>query len=427
MSIHSTMPFLGLPFQARIEKEIRPTGAMDQLRMLCNQAMEDNDPLIRDRLDRELGGIHHLGLGETFLALVDIHDFARSKGHVLTLTGVAVGSLVVHLLGLSHLNPVDYKLSYERLLDPSITFGPQFSFAINKGGPEDVVRYAREKFCWDDLKRKEFDYAAYSREWQHPSGGDIKRITIDVVEDPCLTILKKTRDWILKNQGIQGIPQRIPDKDAKTMALFHNNQIEDLDPRIAEVSQKCKPEGITDLTAVSCIRSLSVVNPDAADQFIKQRQEQQPLSYIHSGLEDILVETCGVLLYQDQVIEILTRYGGLIWGEGLQFIKASRIKKEEIIEAFKQQFLRGALARNISLEVAQSIFNMLAKEAHRTWPKSTEMIRATKVYQLVYLKAHYPLAFAAADARGIYAAFDAEIREKLKDYFVETKVTTEVT
>ncbi len=417
-----TMPFLGVSNKVA-DEQVRSSGSADRLRMLCTLGLEDQESSAKNRLDHELAVIHQLGLDDFFLALVDIHRFATSRGHVMTLEGPAAGSLVVHLLGLSPVNPLHHRLLFERFLDPDQTFAPSRQFGISEGGQVEVVGYARAKFGWDDAEKHDRPYRAYCQEWQSPSAGKPDRATIDVVVHPGLTVLKRTVALIREGNGFDEIPIQLPDNDEKTLALFRRGETEDIDQFrtscAQELLRKLKPEGIDDL-AIACSLSHEVqFKNGVATEYFDQRASQRSSSYPHPWLKDILGETHGVLLYHEQVMGIVHRLGGLELRDGVKLLKAVCKSSQEKIDEFQKRFVTGAEEKKIDPDVANSIFDSIVRGAGHTTCKTNNTIAATIAYQLAYLKANHDEAFTAADAEGTYAAFDEALLADLTAHHPE--------
>ena len=419
-----TMPFLGINNHVADElQDSQGLESVERLRMLCTSGNQGHESSVRNRLDHELHVIHHLGLDDFFLALVDIHRFAISRGHVITLEGPAASSIVVHLLGLSPVNPLHHRLLFERFLDPDQTIAPNRQFSLSEGGQDEVVRYARKKFRWDDAEKQDRPYRAYSQEWQSPSAGKPDRATIDVLVHPGLTVLNRTVALIQEGNGLDKLPNRLPDNDEKTLALFRHGETEDIDQfrtsRAQELLRKLKPEGIDDLAVVCSLSHEVQFKNGVASEYLDQRAGQGPSSYPHPWLKDILGETHGVLLYHEQVMGIVHRLGGLELRDGVKLLKAVCKSSQEQIDSFRGRFVAGAEEKKLDAGVANSIFDLIVRGAGHTTCKANNTIAATIAYQMAYLKAHHVEAFSAADAESTYAAFDEALLADLKAHHPE--------
>src|SRR5262245_37684675 len=113
-------------------------------------------------------------------------------------------------------------------------------------------------------------------------------------------------------------------------------------------------------------------------------------------MEEVLRETYGVMVYQEQVMRVLNRLGGIELASAYACIKAISKKKQEIIDERKAEFLRGAQERGVSEQTAQSMFDLIVQFAGYGFNKSHSAAYALLGYQTAYLKAHYTAEFMAA-------------------------------
>ena len=396
-----TVPFLGVANDAEETQDTNDLEAPERLKKLCTLGRHEHNAAVRQRLDHELHVIHELGLDNFFLALVDIHRFASSQGHVVLLEGPAAGSLVVHLLGLNPVNPLPYGLLFERFLNPDQTFAPMRQFSISEGGQEEVVRYARKKFGWDGTDEA-CPWRAYSESWQSPAGGATDQATIDIVVHPSLTVLKRTYAIIHERQGPDVIPSRLPSKDERTLDLFLRGDTEDIyqfcSSRAQELLRKVKPEGIDDLAVIWSLSHEVVFENGVASEYLDQRNGKVASPNRHPWLKDILDETHGVLLYHEQVMEIVHRIGELDKRDGLKLLQALSKKNQKLIDEFRDRFITGAGENQIESAVADEIFDNVVHRGQFTQCRANATSAATIAYQMGYLKAHHPEALAATDA-----------------------------
>ncbi|MFN4259512.1 MAG: hypothetical protein ACK4RK_09435 [Gemmataceae bacterium] len=410
-----TIPFLGMA--KGDEKEPQDTSdleAPDRLRMLCNLGNHEYEAGGQKRLDLEL---NVLGLDDFFLALVDIHRFASSQGNIVLLEGPAAGSLVVHRLGLNPVNPLHHGLLFERFLNPDQTFAPMRQFSISEGGQEEVVRYARKKFGWDGTDEA-CPWRAYSQSWQSPTGGASDRATIDIVVHPSLTVLKRTLAIIHERQGPDVIPSRLPSNDEKTLGLFRRGDTDDIyqfcSSRAQELLRKVEPAGIDDLAVVSALSHEVVFENGVVSEYLDQRNGKESSPNRHPRLKEILDETHGVLLYHEQVMEIVHRIGGLAKRDGMKLIQAMSKKSQKLIDEYRDKFVAGAIENQIETVAAEDIFDNVVQRGQFTLCKANAISAATIAYQMGYLKTHFTGEFDTANAERTYAAFNEASMADLK-------------
>jgi DNA polymerase III alpha subunit len=387
-----TMPFLGIANAPETTPDTDDLDAPNRLKKLCTLGGHEHDAAGQQRLDHELRVIHELCLDGFFLALVDIHRFALSQGHIALLEGPASSSLVVHRLGLNPVNPLHHGLLFERFLDPEQTFAPMRQFSISEGGQEEVVRYARKKFAWDGTDDSA-PWQAYSQPWQSP-GGTADRVTIDVVVHPGLTVLKRTLEIIQERTGREAVPSQLSDNDEKSLALFQRGDTDGIyqfcSSRAQELLRKVKPEDIDDLAAVWSLSHEVTFDNGVASEYLDQRNGKMPSPDRHPKLKAILDETHGIVLYHEQVMEIVHRIGGLAKRDGMKLLQAMSKKSQKLIDEFQDTFATVAAETQIETAVAEEIFDNIIHRGRFTLCKANATSAAIIAYQMGYLKSHFP-------------------------------------
>jgi DNA polymerase-3 subunit alpha len=132
------------------------------------------------------------------------------------------------------------------------------------------------------------------------------------------------------------------------------------------------------------------------DEFIARKSGKKKVAYDLPELEEILSETSGVILYQEQVMQIANRLAGFSLGEADILRRAMGKKKHEEMQAQREKFQAGCAARKVNAKKAQRIFDLMAEFAGYGFNKSHSCAYALVAYQTAYLKTHYPVEFIAA-------------------------------
>ena len=152
--------------------------------------------------------------------------------------------------------------------------------------------------------------------------------------------------------------------------------------------KKLKPNNFLDLTsAIALYRPGPMQN---IDSFIRRKHNQEKIEYLHEDLKSILNETFGIIVYQEQIMQILVKIGGYTYAEADNIRRAMSKKKKEIIEKEKEIFLKRAVDRGYELELAVKIYELILKFADYGFNKSHSVAYALIAYQMAYLKAYYP-------------------------------------
>ena len=152
--------------------------------------------------------------------------------------------------------------------------------------------------------------------------------------------------------------------------------------------KKLKPNNFLDLTsAIALYRPGPMQN---IDSFIRRKHNQEKIEYLHEDLKSILNETFGIIVYQEQIMQILVKIGGYTYAESDNIRRAMSKKKKEIIEKEKEVFLKRAVDRGYKLEIAIKIYELILKFADYGFNKSHSVAYALIAYQMAYLKTYYP-------------------------------------
>ncbi|WP_425617235.1 DNA polymerase III subunit alpha [Anatilimnocola sp. NA78] len=234
-----------------------------------------------------------------------------------------------------------------------------------------------------------------------------------------LTILSKAEDIILQTTGKRINPYKFPLDDKKTFALLQRGETKGIfqleSGGIRDLLQKMKPDHFRDIIATNALYRPGPLEGGMVRDYVEVKNGRQAASYIHPVCEKILAETHGVMVYQEQVMRILSELGGIELASSYTCIKAISKKKEELIAKNKDQFLIGCGEKGLSKNEAEDFWNMIIKFAGYGFNKSHSTAYALIAYMTAYLKAHYPVEFMAALLSG-----DIEGRNfKTKDALVE--------
>jgi DNA polymerase-3 subunit alpha len=234
-----------------------------------------------------------------------------------------------------------------------------------------------------------------------------------------LTILSNAVDLIEKTRGEKVDPFKFPLDCRETYALLQRGETKGIfqleSGGIRDLLVRMKPDRFTDIIATAALYRPGPLEGGMVDAFVDVKNGRKQANYIHPVLREILEETNGVMVYQEQVMRILNRLGGIELAKAYTCIKAISKKKEELIAANAEKFLSGAVANGLSSSAAKDFWEMILKFAGYGFNKSHSTAYALIAYQTAYLKAHYKVEFMAALLSG-----DIEGRNfKRKDSLVE--------
>ncbi len=193
---------------------------------------------------------------------------------------------------------------------------------------------------------------------------------------------------------------RIPLDDPKTYRLLSEGKslgIFQLESRgMTDLIVKMQPETFEDLIALLALYRPGPINSGMVDDFIKRKRSPAEIRYELPELEPVLKETYGVIVYQEQVMQIANVLAGFTFGEADLLRRAMGKKKPEEMAKMRDKFIEGAVLKGIPREKADHVFELMAYFAGYGFNKSHSAAYALISYQTGYLKAHHPVELWAA-------------------------------
>ncbi|MHB1033628.1 MAG: DNA polymerase III subunit alpha [Pirellulales bacterium] len=233
--------------------------------------------------------------------------------------------------------------------------------------------------------------------------GDVERaglLKMDFLGLKNLTILSKAIDLIERTTGQQIDPYRLPLDDAQTFALLCRGETKGVfqleSGGIRDLLQRMKPDAFRDIIATNALYRPGPLEGGMVDDYIEVKHGRKPAEYKHPLMKDVLEETHGVMVYQEQVMRILNRLGGIELSNAYSCIKAISKKKLPMIAKFREQFIEGSVAQGLAKNEAADVFELIEKFAGYGFNKSHSTAYALIAYITAYLKAHYPVEFMTA-------------------------------
>jgi DNA polymerase III subunit alpha len=485
------------------------------LRELCAEGVrfrygDSPAPAVFDRLEHELGIICRMGFAGYFLIVSDFVRFAVEKGIPASARGSAVGSLVSYVLRLSHVDPLEYDLLFERFLDPNRSEAPDIDIDLCQEGREEVLAYVRQKYGEGsvaqigtfgtlaaraavkdvgrvlgfpieqvnqltkmiperlditledavaestdlrslyesdpavrelvDLARRlegtnrnagthaagvviangpltdyvplqrvvrkgddagaRRDEAVVTTQWVM---GDLEKVGLlkmDFLGLRTLTLIENAARLIEKTHGVRIDAYKLPKDDPETFAMLQRGDGKGVfqfeSDGMRDLLKRMKPDHIRDLIACNALYRPGPLGGGMVDAYINCKHGRERPVYAHPVMEEILTETYGVMVYQEQVMRILNRLGGIELSSAYACIKAISKKKQDVIDERRIDFVRGAGERGVDDSTARDIFAKIVYFGGYGFNKSHTCAYAFISYQTAYLKVHFPAEFTAA-------------------------------
>ncbi len=224
-------------------------------------------------------------------------------------------------------------------------------------------------------------------------------VKMDLLGLRILSAIEETQSHV-RAKGIPLDVDRLSLDDEKTYALLRSTktigvfQVES--PGMRELLGRLQPDEFSHLVATVALFRPGPMQGDMIAPYINRRHGE-PVAYLHPDLEPILAETHGVIIYQEQVLQIASTLAGFTLGQADMFRRAmTHDRSREEMDAIRQQFLMGTDQRGVDRQVAETIFGQLAGFAAYGFNKAHAASFGWISYQTAYLRAHHPAEFLCA-------------------------------
>lgn len=453
---------------------------------------------VLQRLDYELAVIGQMGFEDYFLIVWDFIRFARQQGIAVGPgRGSAAGSLVAYVLFITDVDPIRYKLLFERFLNPERVNMPDIDIDFNYERRDEVIAYVTRKYgdhrvaqiitfgtmapraavrdvgrvmglpygevdqtaklipsgpgvTLDQVWKPDSDLDRWIREHPrveqmmetvrkvegfprhastHAAGvviapGDLTdhvpleqgsdgipltQYPMDALETigllkadflglRNLTVIERTLAAIREREGIKIDFSQMEMDDAATYRLLSKGettgvfQMESAGMR--KVLRELQPNTFEDVIAV-----LALYRPGPMEQiprFIRAKHGRESVQYPHPDLEPILRDTYGIIVYQEQIMQIAAHLAGFTLGQADLLRRAVSKKQRDLLDKQREAFVRGSLAQGYDEATGRAVYDLIVRFANYGFNRSHSAAYAVLAYQTAYLKANYPLYFLAA-------------------------------
>ncbi|HUA18721.1 MAG TPA: DNA polymerase III subunit alpha [Bryobacteraceae bacterium] len=216
--------------------------------------------------------------------------------------------------------------------------------------------------------------------------------TLDIIQD-ALALIEQQR-------GVKLVVEDLPLDDEATYQIFskgYTSGVFQFESRgMRDILRKYQPTRIEDLCALNALYRPGPIQGGMIDDFIDRKHGRKQVTYDFPELKEILEETYGVIVYQEQVMQISNRLAGYSLGDADILRRAMGKKKPEEMAAQRERFLEGAKAKGLPQKKVEKIFDLMEQFAGYGFNKSHSAAYAYLAYVTAYLKAHYPREFMSA-------------------------------
>lgn len=235
-----------------------------------------------------------------------------------------------------------------------------------------------------------------------------------------LTVIHDALEMIQSNRGISLDINEIPSVDKETCEMLCRGDttgvFQSESSGFTNLLMQLEPECFEDLIPMVALYRPGPLGSGMAEDFIKRKHGEIPVEYPHPSLEPILKETYGVILYQEQVMQIASSMGGFSLGQADLLRRAMGHKEPEILQAQREVFVKGAASNHIDEKTANTVFDLMVHFAGYGFNKSHSVCYGWIAWQTAYLKCHFRPEFMAA----MMTCYHTD-RDKVSRYISDTR------
>ncbi|MFD1178344.1 DNA polymerase III subunit alpha, partial [Paenibacillus puldeungensis] len=473
---------------------------------------------LEERLGYELEVIGNMGFSDYFLIVWDFIAFAHRQGiKTGPGRGSSAGSIVAYVLHITDVDPIKYRLLFERFLNPERVTMPDIDVDISDERRDEVIAYVGDKYgpehvaqiitfgtmaaraavrdvgralnvpfgevdkvaklipgslgmtieramkespdlkgMYDSLPRIKglLDMAMKVEGMPrhastHAAGVVISRdpltdsvplqtgsertaltqysmenlesiglLKMDFLGLRTLSIIERCMNWINEQTGEAPDFRHVPDNDPDTYDMLGRGettgvfQLESAGMR--RVLRELKPSAFEDIISV-----LALYRPGPMEfipKYIAGKHGDINVEYPHPDLEPILKDTNGIIVYQEQIMQIASKMAGFSLGEADLLRRAVSKKKREVLDEQRSHFVSGSMTQGYGEAEANAVYDMIVRFADYGFPRAHAAAYGVLAFQTAYLKAHYPVHFMASMLTAVMGS-----HRKVAEYIVECR------
>ena len=237
---------------------------------------------------------------------------------------------------------------------------------------------------------------------QYDMGGleKLSLLKMDFLGLTTLTLIQDALRLIQKRHGVELVPEDLPLDDKETYEIFSKGLTSGVfqfeSPGMRDILRRYHPSRLEDLTALNALYRPGPIQGGMVDDFIERKWGRREVKYDLPELKELLEETYGVIVYQEQVMQISNRIAGYSLGEADLLRRAMGKKKAEAMAQEREHFIQGAVGHGFPQKKVEKIFDLMAQFAGYGFNKSHSAAYAYLAFVTAYLKAHFPVDFMAA-------------------------------
>jgi DNA polymerase-3 subunit alpha len=228
----------------------------------------------------------------------------------------------------------------------------------------------------------------------------LQLLKMDFLGLTTLTLIDEALKGIERRHGVKLVLEDLPVEDPGAYEVFCKGLTSGIfqfeSPGMRDILRRYQPSRIEDLTALNALYRPGPIQGGMLDDFIERKHGRKSVIYDLPELKELLGETFGIILYQEQVMQISNRVAGYSLGDADMLRRAMGKKKLEEMTKQRERFVKGALERGHPQKKVEKIFDLMEQFAGYGFNKSHSAAYAFLAFVTAYLKAHYPVDFMAA-------------------------------
>ncbi len=257
-------------------------------------------------------------------------------------------------------------------------------------------------------------------QWQMTELEEVGLLKMDFLGLKTLTILTEAVRLVKEVHGVDLDLGKLPIDDKATYALMTRGETQGVfqleSSGMRELLMRLKPDTFEDVIAVLALYRPGPLGSGMVDMFVRRKHGEEKVVYPHKDTEPVLEPTYGVIVYQEQVMQIANLVGGFSMADADNLRKAMGKKKADVMAKFKDQFVEGAVQKKHDAKWARELFETMEYFAGYGFNKSHSTAYALVTYQTAWLKAHYPTEFTAANL-----TVESGNSDKIKEFVDEAR------
>lgn len=339
----------------------------------------------------------------TLAAKAALRDVGRSFG-LTTNELEKLSRSIPSKIGITLKEAYEQSSTLRMLIEQSPVFNKVFEIAIKiEGLPRHVSTHAAGVVISDRplvevIPIQSGSNEVYLTQYPMETLEELGLLKMDFLGLRNLTLIEMIIQSIEKHEKRAFSIKQIPMNDSKTFALLTKGDTTGIfqleSDGMRKVLQQLKPSEFEDIVAVNALYRPGPMSN--IPTYIKRKHGIEKVVYPHPDLEPILKKTYGVIVYQEQIMQISSKLAGFTLGQADLLRRAVSKKKRDVLDEERKNFLSGAIKNGYSEKVANEIYDLIVRFADYGFNRSHAVAYSMISYQLAYLKAHYPLHFMAA-------------------------------